>query len=299
MSPTLREAVVQFVLRVLEPVVRLLLEVGVGAGEMTRLIRGVYVRVAAERMSRGATRPNISRIAVVTGLTRPEIRSLLKADPGSPPQYNWDRHRAERVLHAWCNDPTYFDTKGKPADLPLKGAKKSFAALVKAHSGHPLPGTILEELERAKAVKVLEDGAVRLLSRTLANAEYNAETIAAVGERTRDLLTTLVHNVTDPAHERFERTVASVTLDPRELPRIRRDIVAQGEAFLSAAGDLLHWPGANVTPGEDPKGASRVGVTVFVFEEPVVVPARKLGKAKSGKPKSPLRSAPRGGSRGS
>ena len=261
---------------------------------MTRLIRGVYVRVAAERMSRGSARPNISRIAVVTGLTRPEIRSLLEAEPDSPPQYDWDRHRAERVLHAWCNDPTYFDAKGKPADLPLKGAKKSFAALVKIHSGHPLPGTILEELERAKAVKVLEDGTIRLLSRTLANAEYNPETLAAVGERTRDLLTTLVHNVTDPAHARFERTVASVTLDPRELPRIRRDIVAQGEAFLSAASDLLHWPGANVAPGEDPKVASRVGVTVFVFEEPVVVPPRKAGKAKT-----PVRAGKRGSSRAS
>jgi len=146
---------------------------------------------------------------------------------------------------------------------------------------------------------VLEDGTIRLLSRTLANAEYNAETLAAVGERTRDLLTTLVHNVTDPTHARFERTVASVTLDPHELPRIRRDIVAQGEAFLSAASDLLHWPGANVAAGEEPKVASRVGVTVFVFEEPVVVPPRKLSKAKSGKPKSPLRAAQRGGSGGS
>jgi hypothetical protein len=290
MSATLREAVLRLVVRVLEPLVRLLLEVGVGAGEMTRLIRGVYVRVAAERVSRGAARPNISRIAVVTGLARPEIRALLEAPPESPHQYNWDRHRAERVLHAWCNDPTYFDAKGKPADLPLKGPKKSFAALVKIHSGHPLPGTILEELERAKAVKVLEDGRIRFLSRTLANAEYSAETVQAVGERTRDLLTTLVHNLTDPAHARFERTVASVTVNAHELPRIRRDIVNQGEAFLSAASDLLHWPAANVVAGDEPKVATRVGVTVFVFEEPIVVPPRKTGKGSATR-----KAKPRGG----
>ena len=280
MSGTLRAAVLRLVVRVLEPLIRLLLDVGVGAGEMTRLVRSVYVRVAAERVSRGQDRPNISRIAVVTGLARPEIRALLAAAPETPAQYSWDRHRAERVLHAWCNDPTYFDAEGKPADLPRKGLKKSFAALVKHHSATPLAGTILEELERARAVKVLPDGKIRLLSRSLANAQYKEETVDTVGERARDLLTTLAHNLGDPNHPRFERTVASVTLEAREVPRVRRDIEAQGEAFIAAASDLLHWPRVNVTPGDEPKAASRMGVTVFVFEEPVIVPPRKAPGAK-------------------
>ena len=280
MSGTLRAAVLRLVVRVLEPLIRLLLDVGVGAGEMTRLVRSVYVRVAAERVSRGQDRPNISRIAVVTGLARPEIRALLAAAPETPAQYSWDRHRAERVLHAWCNDPTYFDAEGKPADLPRKGPKKSFAALVKHHSATPLAGTILEELERARAVKVLPDGKIRLLSRSLANAQYKEETVDTVGERARDLLTTLAHNLGDPNHPRFERTVASVTLEAREVPRVRRDIEAQGEAFIAAASDLLHWPRVNVTPGDEPKAASRMGVTVFVFEEPVIVPPRKAPGAK-------------------
>ena len=203
-SSTLRAAVLRLLVRVLEPLIRLLLDVGVGAGEMTRLVRSVYVKVAAERVSRGQARPNISRIAVVTGLARPEIRALLAAAPETPAQYSWDRHRAERVLHAWCNDPTYFDAQGKPADLPRKGPRKSFAALVKMHSATPLAGTILEELERAKAVKILPDGKVRLLSRSLANAQYKEETVEIVGERARDLLTTLAHNLGDPNHPRFE-----------------------------------------------------------------------------------------------
>lgn len=291
MSGTLRTAVLRLAARVLEPLIRLLLDVGVGAGEMTRLVRSVYVRVAAERVSRGQDRPNISRIAVVTGLARPEIRALLAAPPDDPAQYNWDRHRAERVLHAWCNDPTYFDAAGKPADLPLKGPKKSFTSLVKIHSGNPLAGTILEELERAQAVKVLADGKVRLLSKTLANAQFNEATVETVGERARDLLTTLAHNLSDPEHPRFERTVASVTIDPREAPRVLRDIEAQGAEFISAATDLLHWPRVNVNAGDEPKAASRLGVTVFIFEEPVVVPPRKARGAapRNGKPKRTLK----------
>jgi hypothetical protein len=281
-SGTLRTAVLRLAARVLEPLIRLLLDVGVGAGEMTRLVRSVYVRVASERVSRGQDRPNISRIAIVTGLARPEIRAILAAPPDNPAQYSWDRHRAERVLHAWCNDPTYFDAEGKPADLPRKGGKKSFAALVKLHSGSRLTATILEELERAQAVKVLADGKLRLLSRTLANAQFKEATVETVGERARDLLTTLAHNLSNPEHPRFERTVASVTLDPREVPRVRRDIEAQGETFVSAATDLLHWPRVNVTAGDEAKAASRMGVTVFIFEEPVVVPPRKVRAAQSG-----------------
>ncbi len=288
MSGALRTAVLRLATRVLEPLIRLLLDVGVGAGEFNRLSRGVYVRVASERVSRGQERPNISRIAVVTGLARPEIRALLAALPEDPAQYSWDRHRAERVLHAWCNDPTYLGADGKPSDLPLKGPKKSFAALVKLHSGNPLAGTILEELERAQAIKRLPDGKVRLVSRSLANGQFQEATVDAVGERARDLLTTLAHNLADPEHPRFERTVASVTIDPREAPRVRRDIEAQGESLVSAATNLLHWQRVNVTPSDEPQAATRLGVTVFVFEEPIVVPARKSrssGKSGPSKPK--------------
>lgn len=275
MTGTLRAAVLRLAVRVLEPLIRLLLDVGVGAGEMTRLVRSTYVRVAAERTSRGQDRPNISRIAVVTGLARPEIRALLAAEPEAPAQYSWDRHRAERVLHAWCNDPTYFDGEGKPADLPLKGVRKSFSALVKAHAATTLTGAILEELQRAAAVKVLPDKRLRLIARSLANAQYKDETVDTVGERARDLLTTLAHNLNHPEHPRFERTVASVTLDPNEVPRVRRDIEASAEALISSASGMLHWPRVNVAAGEEPKAATRMGVTVYLFEEPVVVPPRK------------------------
>jgi hypothetical protein len=285
-SGTLRAAVLRLAVRVLEPLVRLLLDVGVGAGEVTRLVRTVYVRAAAERVSGGKARPNISRIAVVTGLARPEIRALLAAETDTPAQYSWDRHRAERVLHAWCNDPLYFDSDGKPADLPLKGGKKSFAALVKAHSATPLAGAILEELQRANAVRLLPDQTLRLLSRSLANSQYREETVETVGDRARDLLNTLAHNLNDPDHPRFERTVASITLDPREVPRLRRDIEDQGAAFVEAASGLLHWPRVNVAPGDEAKPATRMGVTVYIFEEPVILPPRTPpGRKKRGAPR--------------
>lgn len=289
MSATVRGAILRLVARVLEPLVHLLIENGVGAGEMTRLLRGVYVRVAAERVSRGAERPNISRIAVLTGLTRAEVRALLAANIESPQQYTWDRHRAERVLYAWANDSTYLDAHGRPADLLLKGGKKSFAALVKAHSGTAVMSTILEELERAKAVQLLEDGRIRLTSHTLATAAYDEQALEVIAERAHDLLTTLVYNLDDPERPRFHGTVGSIMLDPREVPRIRRDLVAQSESLLGKASNLVHWPGVNLTPGEESKPATRLGVTVFIFEEPVVIPAREPLKKKTSAPSAPRR----------
>ena len=72
---------------------------------------------------------------------------------------------------------------------------------------------------------------------------------------------------------------------------MRRDIEAQGESLVSAATNLLHWQRVNVTPSDEPQAATRLGVTVFVFEEPIVVPARKSrgSSAKSGPSKAKKR----------
>ncbi|TLZ31612.1 MAG: hypothetical protein E6K32_19880 [Gammaproteobacteria bacterium] len=81
MSETLKAAVHAAILRMLGPLVRLLLAVGIGVGDFMALVKVVYVRAARDvgREKRGELRPNASRIAVVTGLTRGDVAAILAA----------------------------------------------------------------------------------------------------------------------------------------------------------------------------------------------------------------------------
>jgi hypothetical protein len=96
-TESLKAAVQTAVLRMLDPLVRLLLAAGIGVGDFLSLVKVAYVRAARDqgREARGELRPNASRIAVVTGLTRGEVASMLAADTDERRTSERGRQRAE------------------------------------------------------------------------------------------------------------------------------------------------------------------------------------------------------------
>ena len=54
-----------------------------------------------------------------------------------PPEPERGGQRAERVLQGWWKDPDFLDSNGEPLKLPLRGPRRSFAALVKRYAGDP------------------------------------------------------------------------------------------------------------------------------------------------------------------
>ena len=267
MSESLKAAVRLAVLRILDPLVKWLIEAGLGVGDLVSLVKIAYVRAARERGLAGggeAKRPNVSRIAVVTGLTRVEVTNIL-ATGAADPVYDRGRQRAERVLSGWWNDVAFQDPSGHPAVLSLRG-KRSFAGLVERYSGERwLVATILEELLRAKAVRHLPDGRLKAVSRSLATLGWDPAGVFAFGEQLSEHCATLLHNLSSPAHARYVRRVVNVRLDPKYVPMLTRDLTEQAQGFADATDDALNHPGHSLTARSREKGAS-LGVTVYLFE---------------------------------
>jgi hypothetical protein len=269
MSESLKTAVIATVLRLLEPLVRLLLEAGVGVGEFHQLAKRAYVNVARDRA--GEARPNVSRIAVLTGISRAEVATLLAAPSGAEPLAERGRHRAERVLHGWWHDAEFLDRHGKPVTLPLRGAKRSFVSLVKRYAGDPRIATLLEELVRVKAVRQRADGHIEVLSRTFATARWDTHGIGVVGDRVRDLLETLVHNLKHPNAPRYERFVVGTEIEPRFVPMLLRDITEQADVLADSFQDSLDDPAHCMRPAREPQDARRVALAIYVVDEPTTI----------------------------
>ncbi len=268
MSESLKAAVRLAVLRILDPLVKWLIEAGLGVGDLVSLVKIAYVRAARERGLAGggeAKRPNVSRIAVVTGLTRVEVTNIL-ATGAADPVYDRGRQRAERVLSGWWNDVVFQDPSGHPAVLSLRGRKRSFAGLVERYSGERwLVATILEELLRAKAVRHLPDGRLKAVSRSLATLGWDPAGVLAFGEQLSEHCATLLHNLSSPAHAHYVRRVVNVRLDPKYVPMLTRDLTEQAQGFADATDDALNHPGHSLTARSREKGAS-LGVAVYLFE---------------------------------
>lgn len=257
----------------LAPVLRLLLAAGIGVGDFMAIVKVAYVRAARDqgRERRGELRPNASRIAVVTGLTRGEVAAMLAADTDERRTSDRGRHRAERVLSGWWNDPDFQSPDGAPAVLPIAGARRSFKDLVKRYSNEPRVTPILDELLRVNAVKKLADGSLKALSRTYATVRWNPVGIASLGEQLAEHCGTLLHNLEHPGQPRLVRRIVNAQLDPLYRPMLVRDIQEQLDAAAESIDDALNDRRATVMPVRGSREAVRLGVAMYVFEEPVIL----------------------------
>lgn len=253
--------------RMLPPLVRLLIGLGISAPEFASVCKRVYVDTAADRLAKSAKRISRSRIAIVTGLTRAEVTRVLNSrTPGTAvPQRHL--HRANRVLNGWFTDPDFASRKGHPRDLPLKGRRGSFEALVKRYSGDIPPRAMMDELRAMSAVRRRKDGRIRVSTRGIGGLSLRSSDIAALGIKARTLLDTLCHNLEDPSNPIFAASVTGGAVDPRIVDLLLQRIRAHGTDFLSRIDDQFRHPPGSYKVGSKAR-PEKLGVTVFAHREP-------------------------------
>lgn len=114
------------------------------------LARFAFVRAATEMSRLRNGRINYSRVAAQTGLSRADVKRLLKSDA-------FDFHRVahspmERVVNGWQTDRLFAYRPGRPRVLRIAGPGASFASLVRKYGGDVPHRAILDELQRINAV---------------------------------------------------------------------------------------------------------------------------------------------------
>ena len=145
--------------QLLPPLVRILLRNGMAAKSFYEIAKETYVAVARDEFGIGEKQATISRIAILTGLTRKEVQALVDIPVQSARIQMFDEYdRAARVMTGWLRDPDFGDGKGHPLPLRMVGKRQSFSALVKRYSGDIPVRAMLDELVRVGAVKPLKDG---------------------------------------------------------------------------------------------------------------------------------------------
>jgi hypothetical protein len=114
-----------------------------------------------------------------------------------------------------------------------------------------------------------------------------SRSIAAVGERGRDLLETLAHNVRRSAQPYFEATALIDDGDLDLVNYLRREIAEQGANFINSATSLLNR--SHIKRGSRTAKSSkavRLGVTVYYFQEEPPNEAEAIGVGTHGRRKN-------------
>lgn len=143
-EPTL---ILDRVLRVLRPLVRLLLRSGVTYPVLAAALKRVFLDAArAELAERGMAQTD-SAVTLLCGVHRRDVRNLTRAAPEAEPPAP-PLGLAAQVVARWMNEPGYQNAAGAPLALPKGGAAPSFDALVATVSSDVRPRAVMDELVR-------------------------------------------------------------------------------------------------------------------------------------------------------
>ena len=153
----MREILQKSVTKLLHPLVRLLLRHGVSHAEFSDWAKQAFVKEAGEHFGVSDKKPTVSRIAIVTGINRKEVKRIQEL-PEQASTTSSKHNRAARVVTGWLQDKDFHDKSGNPRSLEYGEANQEFNLLVKRHSGDVPARALLDELVRVGTVERTEDG---------------------------------------------------------------------------------------------------------------------------------------------
>jgi Family of unknown function (DUF6502) len=163
-QPTL---VLARVLRVLQPLVRLLVRNGVTYPVLAAALKRLFLDAARSELAARGMAQTDSAVSVLCGVHRRDVRTLAQASAttaADPVPATGPLGMAAQVVGRWMRDAQWHNAQGQPLALPRAAADTaSFDALVASVSSDVRPRAVLDELLRLGVVQ--DDGAVIRLSR--------------------------------------------------------------------------------------------------------------------------------------
>lgn len=158
-SPSPPPALVRAIRHAIKPFVRLMLASGLTYPLFAELLKGLFVEIAERDFRIGGQSPSDSRISLVSGVHRKDVRRLRSAE--RPPDQVMPEAVSfgAKLVTTWLTDARFLDADGAPRPLARSssaGEPASFEELVAGRSTDIRPRVVLDEWLRLGIVRVGE-----------------------------------------------------------------------------------------------------------------------------------------------
>ncbi len=251
--------------RLLRPLVRLLIRRGITFPVFADVVRSLYVEVAlADLLTEQRARTD-SRVSLMTGVHRKEVRRLRQRDPGAdepPPVLS----QTSLIIALWLGTPAYQAADGGPAALPRQGGAVSFEALVESVTTDVRPRAVLDDLLSQAIVTLDDTDRVHLNTAAFIPRPGQEEQLFYFGRNLHDHIAAAAANVDAAGAAPFlDRSVHYDGLTAEAAQRLEalaRE-TAQG-ALLTVNRAALAMLEGEATP---PASAYRVNFGIYVYAE--------------------------------
>ncbi len=180
----------------LKPIARLCIHFGVDLRTLTEMMKVAFVTVAKEEFKVSGKSQTDSRIALLTGVHRKDVRRLL----GRAPEKSSGRQRGllANLIAQWLGTPELVDAAGQAKPIPRNphpDYKYSFITMAGALTNDIHPRALLDECVSRGIVRIDVDDMVYLIEESLVPASNLDEKAHFFGQTIHDHIAAAEHNL--------------------------------------------------------------------------------------------------------
>jgi hypothetical protein len=266
MQDTIQRKILDALLLVLRPIARALLRAGIGFREFDEIAKTAFVDIATRDFGLRGRPTNISRVAVMTGLTRKEVRRLRDKSAAGQETTVLRSTPMATILHRWYTENEFLTGSGTPAELPFDGPGSTFSSLVRKYGGDIPPGAMRTELKRINAIEETERGTLKALKRNVIADDVHERLVTALARILYPAALTLAHNTSNGNDLWVQRIVFTDKVRQEDVVRLRRIGSDRLVEFTESMDDLFAAYETLYDSQDSDEAGHVVGVGVFYYE---------------------------------
>ncbi|CAI8730555.1 RES domain-containing protein [Pseudomonas sp. IT-P258] len=266
-SSTLPTSLLKALRHVMQPLVRLMLRKGVTYLVFADLLKEVFVEVADREFRLGEKAPSDSRISLLTGVHRKDVRRLRNTGDPAASTLPENITFGAQLVNAWASAP-FCNDAGQPQPLPRLasvGGDRSFDALVAKVSTDIRARVVLDEWLRLGIVRLDERERVHLEAQAFVPQKGFDEKAAYLGHNLHDHACAAVHNLSSEGPAFFERSVHYDALAPMSVEALREAVASEGMQALLSFNRLAAELEFRDLPSLEPR--QRITVGLYFYTE--------------------------------
>jgi len=226
-------ALVKAISMLCRPLIRLLIEKGITFPQFRELMKTLYVEVATEYFALDDKTPSDSRVFVLTGIHRKDIKRIRQQSEQEDATITTSASLSAEIIARWTGMAEFLDDKNKPRALAKsgKGEAAGFEQLVSSVNKDVRPRVILEEWLRLNIVRMKGEQVVLNKSAFVANKEFK-EMAYYLGHNVHDHLASCVNNILAEDEPMLERSVYYASLTEDSVHKLKTIASKKGNDLL-------------------------------------------------------------------
>jgi hypothetical protein len=218
----------------LRPLIRLLLARGMTYTELTPLLKELYFEVASWELAPGAAPQTDSRISLITGIHRKDVRRF-RAEGVEHTAIDRETSLASELFTRWISDRRFLNSRRQPmplARLASAGGRKSFEHLALTVSKDVRSRALLEELLRLGMVTLDARDRVVLNQRAFVPPPGSQERLYFFSRNAHDHLAAAVANLLGREPTFLEQAIFADDLSEASVAEIESAVKTEWQALV-------------------------------------------------------------------